>query len=61
MRGRIDIVPRRSHDGGRIWTGQTVIAIDPPHTTGNPTPVVDRRTGRIHLLFCKSLGVEGET
>lgn len=59
--GWIDIVVRRSHDGGRTWGEQILVASDPPHTVGNPAPVVDRNTGRVHLLFCHNLGDGDET
>ncbi|MCA6090833.1 exo-alpha-sialidase [Streptomyces sp. SCA3-4] len=45
----IDIVLKRSTDGGRSW--EPLRVVDPGHgdTHGNPAPVVDRRTGRIVL------------
>ncbi len=50
--GDIDLVLRRSHDGGQTWGPLQVIADAGPHTYGNPCPVVDRVTGRIWLPFC---------
>jgi sialidase-1 len=49
----IDIVLRRSLDGGRSWEDQVVIVSDGDRTLGNPCPVVDRDTGTILLPFCK--------
>ncbi|MEU7134424.1 sialidase family protein [Streptomyces sp. NPDC046261] len=45
----IDLVLKRSTDGGRSW--EPLRIVDPGHgdTHGNPAPVVDGRTGRIVL------------
>ncbi len=53
--GNIDIVLRRSNDGGRTWGPLQVVWDDGPHTCGNPTPVVDRDTGRIWMISTHSL------
>jgi len=56
--GNIHLMLKRSTDGGRTWgplqlvykeegTGEKV-------TCGNPCPVVDADTGRIHLVFCRN-------
>lgn len=47
--GDIDIVVRRSTDGGRSWGPVRVVTEENGDTHGNPAPVVDRRTGRILL------------
>lgn len=47
--GDIDLVMKRSADGGRTWSGLQVIADMGPDTVGNPCPVQDRATGRILL------------
>ncbi|MGW6059678.1 exo-alpha-sialidase [Streptomyces sp. NPDC055189] len=47
--GDIDIVLKRSHDGGRTWSPLQVVNEGAGDTHGNPAPVVDRRTGRIVL------------
>ncbi|MEV8314413.1 sialidase family protein [Streptomyces sp. NPDC059900] len=47
--GDIDIVVKRSHDGGRTWSPLQVVNEGAGDTHGNPAPVVDRRTGRIVL------------
>ncbi|MBL6720459.1 MAG: exo-alpha-sialidase [Planctomycetes bacterium] len=48
--GNIDIVLRRSTDGGRTWSPQVVIEDLPNgHGAGDPSLLVDRVTGR---LFC---------
>ena len=48
--GDIDLVLRRSSDGGRTWGEIITVWDDAENVCGNPTPVVDRTTGRI-LLF----------
>src|SRR5574341_946872 len=40
--GDIDLVLRRSTDGGKTWSAIEVVADDGPNTIGNPCPVVDR-------------------
>ncbi len=47
----IDLVLKRSDDGGRTWGKLQVLADDGSHTMGNPCPVVDHRTGTIWLPF----------
>ncbi|WP_413759636.1 exo-alpha-sialidase [Streptomyces sp. MMBL 11-3] len=47
--GDIDLVLKRSTDGGRTWGPLQVINEGAGDTHGNPAPVVDRRTGRIVL------------
>ncbi len=49
----VDLVMRRSLDGGRTWSKLTVLFNDDEHTIGNPCPVVDQRTGTIWLPFCR--------
>ncbi|MFD0892194.1 exo-alpha-sialidase [Luteolibacter ambystomatis] len=48
--GDIDIVLRRSDDGGKTWKPMQVIADFGMDTIGNATPIVDQRTGRITVL-----------
>lgn len=47
----INIMMRRSTDGGRTWEPAHVIAERGSMTVDNPTPIVDRVTGAIHFLF----------
>ena len=51
--GDIDLVMRRSLDGGRTWDKARVIADEGAHTAGNPCPVVERQSGTVWLLFCR--------
>jgi sialidase-1 len=52
--GQIDLLMRRSDDGGRTWGRSRVIVSEPGMTCGNPAPVLDRQTGTIWLPFCKN-------
>ncbi len=54
--GNIDLVLKRSVDGGKNWTPMIAIVDDGGHTCGNPAPVVDRKTGTIWLPFTKNRG-----
>jgi sialidase-1 len=47
----IDIMMRRSTDGGRSWEPGRVIAERGTMTVDNPVPIVDRVTSAIHFLF----------
>ncbi|MEU7855697.1 sialidase family protein [Nonomuraea sp. NPDC049141] len=52
--GHIDIVLKRSTDGGATWDGPRVVAAEPHKgTAGNPAPVVTR-DGRIVLVFVRN-------
>jgi sialidase-1 len=46
----IDLVLRRSTDGGRTWGPLQVVSEGNGSTHGNPVPIVDQRTGRIVLV-----------
>ncbi|MDA1046634.1 MAG: sialidase family protein [Verrucomicrobia bacterium] len=54
--GDIDLVMKRSSDGGKSWGSMSVVWDDGPNTCGNPCPVVDRDTGTIHLLLTWNSG-----
>lgn len=59
--GSIDLVMKRSTDGGRSWSGLQVVWQDGENTCGNPAPVVDRTTGDIFLLSTWNLGQDHES
>ena len=51
--GDRDLLLRRSDDGGRTWTRKVEMIIDRGKSrVGSPAVVVDRQSGRIHLLTC---------
>lgn len=58
--GDIDLVVKRSRDGGRTWSALTVVRDDGANTCGNPAPVVDRMTGAVFLLSTWNLGTDRE-
>lgn len=58
--GKIDIVLKRSSDGGKTWKNMQIIVSDGDMTCGNPCPVVDKESGAILLPFCKNPENGGE-
>jgi sialidase-1 len=58
--GDIDLVVKRSSDGGKTWSELSVIWDDDANTCGNPAPVVDQKTGKIILLSTWNLGTDHE-
>ncbi len=54
--GDIDLVVKRSSDKGATWSALSVVWDDGDNTCGNPAPVVDQATGKIHLLMTWNLG-----
>jgi sialidase-1 len=56
--GNIDLVVKRSSDNGKTWSNMQVIWHDQGNTCGNPAPVVDQNTGKIHLLMTWNLGTD---
>src|SRR5437764_5346883 len=48
--GDIDVLLRRSVDGGKTWEAVQKIADMAEDTVVNPTPVVERKSGAILLL-----------
>ncbi|WP_055532333.1 sialidase family protein [Streptomyces graminilatus] len=57
--GHIDIVLKRSTDGGRTWGPLTVAADNGVNLAGNPAPVV-LDTGRILLVYIRASGTATE-
>jgi sialidase-1 len=47
--GDVDLLLKRSEDGGRTWSEAQVLWDDGPNTCGNPCPVLTRK--RNHLLL----------
>lgn len=58
--GDIDLVMKRSEDGGKTWSPLRVIWDDGNNVCGNPTPVVDETTGTIWLLLTWNRGDDHE-
>lgn len=59
--GDIDLVMKRSFDGGASWSAMQVIGDNGENTFGNPTQVVDRTTGAIWLLTTHNPGKTNES
>jgi sialidase-1 len=58
--GDIDLVLKRSRDGGKTWGPMQTVWDDGPNTCGNPCPVVDRASGTVWLLMTHNLGQDHE-
>lgn len=58
--GKIDLVLKRSTDGGDSWSDLQVVWADGDNTCGNPSPVVDRDTGVIWLPMTWNRGDDRE-
>lgn len=58
--GNIDLLMKRSKDGGATWGVQQVVWDDADNTCGNPCPVLDEATGTIWLLLTHNLGSDHE-
>jgi sialidase-1 len=54
--GDIDLLLKRSTDGGQTWSEQQAVWDDGANTCGNPCPVVDEQTGTIWLLLTHNPG-----
>lgn len=55
--GNIDLLQKRSSDGGLTWGAQTVVfdgGGEADVTIGNPCPVIDGTTGTIWMPFCRN-------
>jgi photosystem II stability/assembly factor-like uncharacterized protein len=48
--GDRDLLLRRSTDGGRTWSDVQLLRDEEKSTCGNPTVVVDRRSGPVHMF-----------
>jgi sialidase-1 len=58
--GDIDIVLKRSTDGGKTWSKQVTIWDDSTNCCGNPCVVQDQETKTILLLLTHNLGQDHE-
>ena len=50
---QIDLVLKRSEDGGRTWSDLRVLFHDGKRSVNQPSPILDRETGVLWLVFCK--------
>jgi sialidase-1 len=52
--GDVDLLLKRSKDGGKTWGGLQTIHDEPGQVTlGNPVPIADRVTGDVHLVYAR--------
>jgi sialidase-1 len=58
--GKIDLLLKRSTDGGRTFSRQQIVWADENNTCGNPCAVVERQTGKVVLLMTHNLGSDME-
>jgi sialidase-1 len=58
--GDIDLVLRRSVDGGKTWGPLQVVWNDSTNTCGNPVPIQDVTTGKIWLISTWNFGTDHE-
>jgi len=59
--GNIDLLLKRSEDGGKTWGEQQIVWDDGANTCGNPCPVVDQGSGTIWLLMTWNHGQDNES
>lgn len=58
--GDIDLVLKRSVDGGRSWSESIMVWDDGENVCGNPSPVVDAESGRVLLVMTWNDGRDPE-
>ena len=58
--GDVDLVYKKSFDNGKTWSDLKVIWDDGSNTCGNPSPVLDKESGRISLLSTWNRGEDRE-
>lgn len=59
--GDIDLVLKRSIDGGKTWGALQVVWDGGANTCGNPCPVLDRQSGTVWLLMTHNFGTDKES
>ena len=59
--GDVDVLCKRSTDGGKSWSRQKILWDDGTNTCGNPCAVVDENTGKVWLLLTHNLGGDKES
>lgn len=58
--GNVDLLTKRSDDGGRTWGELAVVADMGSDFIGNPSPVLDEESGRLVLLATHKAGTDDE-
>ncbi len=58
--GEINLLVRRSTDGGKTFSPRQIVWADGKNTCGNPCPVVDESTGTVWLLMTHNPGEDRE-
>lgn len=58
--GDIDVLVKRSTDGGKTWSEQSIVWNQLTNTCGNPCPIVDRETGTIVVAMTWNRGEDKE-
>ncbi len=58
--GDVDLVLKKSSDGGTTWGALQVVSEDGANFVGNPSPVVDKETGRVVVLATHKNGQDSE-
>ncbi|MES2427521.1 MAG: sialidase family protein [Bacteroidota bacterium] len=58
--GDIDLVLKRSVDGGKSWSNLIIVWSDSTNTCGNPVPIQDAATGKIWLISTWNYGTDHE-
>jgi len=54
--GNIDLVLKRSEDGGKNWSPIITVWGDQDNVCGNPVPIIDQTTGKVILVTCWNSG-----
>jgi sialidase-1 len=50
---QIDLVLKRTEDGGKTWSPVRVLFHDGSHSMNQPSPILDRTTGVVWLVYCR--------
>ncbi|MHB0936268.1 MAG: sialidase family protein [Armatimonadota bacterium] len=58
--GEIDLLLKRSFDGGSSWEETQIVVTEPEMTCGNPCPVVDPFDGTVWLPFTKNRAADNQ-
>ena len=58
--GEINLIVKRSSDGGKTFSDQSVVWADGKNTCGNPCPVIDQSTGVIWMVMTRNDGADIE-